>query len=60
MQVYSIRKALNIPEYKITEIISETDKELHIRLEPYKRKVFVCSGCGQIHKMDIMGKKNQW
>ena len=50
MQGYSIRKQLNIPQYKITRIISENDKEIHIRLEPYKRKAFVCSGCGEVHK----------
>jgi len=55
MQVYSIRKALNIPQYKITEIISENDKEIHIRLEPYQRKVFVCSGCGEVHKIGYHG-----
>lgn len=51
MQVYSIKKRLNIPEYKITAILKETDKEIHIKLEPYKRKPFVCSGCGQVHKI---------
>ena len=51
MQVYSIKKRLNIPEYKITAILIETDKEIHIKLEPYKRKLFVCSGCGQVHKI---------
>ena len=51
MRIYNIRKALNIPEYKITGVLSETDKEIHIKLEPYKRKQFVCSGYGQIHKI---------
>jgi len=55
MQVYSIRKALNIPEYKITKIISATDKEIHIKLEPYKRRPFVCSGCSQVHKIGQHG-----
>jgi len=55
MQVYSIRKALNIPQYKITEIISENEKEVHIRLEPHKRKAFVCSGCGEVHKIGYHG-----
>jgi len=49
MRTYSITKALNLPEYKIREIISETDKEIHIRVEPYKRKKARCSGCGEIH-----------
>ena len=34
MQKYSITKALNLPEFKITEIISVTDEEIHIRLKP--------------------------
>jgi len=55
MRVYSIKKRLNIPEYKITEILSETEKEMHIKLEPYKRKPFVCSGCGQVHKIGQHG-----
>ncbi|OPX30948.1 MAG: hypothetical protein B1H08_00255 [Candidatus Omnitrophica bacterium 4484_171] len=49
MRIYNIRKALNIPE--ITGILSETDKEMHIKPQPYKRKRFVCSGCGQVHKI---------
>lgn len=55
MQVYSIRRILNIPEYKITDIISDNDKEIHIRLVPYKKKVFICSGCGKIHKVGYHG-----
>ncbi len=49
MQGYSIRKAFKFPEYKITEIIEQTEKEIHIRIEPYKRKAFICSGCGNVH-----------
>ena len=47
---YSIRKLLNIPEYKVTEIISLTDKEIHIRLEPYKPKKAICSVCKRTHE----------
>jgi transposase len=57
MQVYGIKKRLNIPEYKITEIISETETEIRLRLEPYKRKLFVCSGCGGVHKNGYHGKE---
>ena len=46
----SIRNLLNIPEYKIKEIISTTETEIHIRIEPYKRNKGACSGCGQKHK----------
>ena len=50
MQGYSITKALNITEYRITKIISETSQEIHIQLYPHKRKAIICSGCGCAHK----------
>ena len=57
MRIYSIKKAINIPEYKITGLISESAKEIHLRLEPYKRKGFICSGCGQAHKIGYHGQE---
>ena len=58
MREYSITKALCLPEYKITEILSEAKEEIHIRVEPYKRKPFVCSNCGNIHKGPARGMIN--
>ncbi|MBU0599799.1 transposase family protein, partial [bacterium] len=55
MRRYSIKKRLNIPEYKITDILSETEKEIHIKIEPYKRKRFICSGCEGVHKIGRHG-----
>lgn len=55
MREYSITKALCLPEYKIIEILSEAKEEIHIRVEPYKRKPFVCSSCGNIHKGPARG-----
>ena len=55
MREYSITKTLHLPEYKITEILSEAKEEIHIRVEPYKRKPFVCSNCGNIHKGPVRG-----
>src|SRR3990167_11362037 len=55
MQIYSIKKALNITGYKIVKIISENDKEVHLRVESHKRKEFICSGCGQVHKIGYHG-----
>ena len=46
----SIRSLLNIPEYKIKEIISKTDTYISIRIEPYKRNKGICSGCGEKHR----------
>lgn len=57
MRIYTIKKALNIPEYKITEVISENETEVHLRIEPYKRKKFICSGCGQVHKVGYHGNE---
>ncbi len=50
MQIYGIRKMLGIPEYKISKIISITDHDIHIEIEPYKRKKAECSFCDEIHK----------
>lgn len=38
MQLYGIKKLLNIPEYKVKEIILITAKEIYICLEAYKKK----------------------
>ncbi len=50
MDKYTIKKLLDIPAYKVTKIISKNEKEIHIQIEPYKRKGGLCSGCGEIHK----------
>jgi len=49
MRNYSITQALCLPEYKIIEILSNTDQELHVRMRPYKRKKAKCSKCGEYH-----------
>jgi transposase len=48
MQRNTIRKLLNIPEYKVEKVDSIRD-EIHVWLLPYKRKRAVCSGCGKVH-----------
>lgn len=57
MHEYTIKKLINIPEYKITEIILINDKEIHLRLEPYKNKKAICSACGKQHKKGYHGFK---
>ena len=49
MRGYSITKALSLPQYRVSEILSETAGEIHIEVVTYKHKQLVCSGCGQIH-----------
>ena len=50
MRGYSITRALKLPHYRVSKILSTTDQEIHIELTPYKRKPLVCSGCDQIHE----------
>ena len=49
MRHNNIRGLLKIPGYKIREVIEKTEKEIHIRIEAYKRNRGICSGCGQSH-----------
>jgi transposase len=49
MRNYSITQALGLPEYKILDILSDTDEEIHIRIRAYKHKKAKCSGCGEYH-----------
>lgn len=48
MQRNTIRKLLNIPEYKVEKVDSSEDC-IHVWLKPYKRNRPVCSGCGKVH-----------
>ena len=56
MDLNTLTKLLNIPGYKVVEIISMTEDEMHLRLEAYKRKEAVCSGCGEVHKTGYHGE----
>lgn len=69
MRNYTIRQALNIPEYKI-KTVKNIEGEIHIDLEPYKKKKAICSYCGENHSgkpqstntvkikdLEIIGKK---
>lgn len=55
MQRNTIRKLLNIPEFKVTKIISESSQEIHIRLEAYKRRGSICPVCGEHHTLGYHG-----
>ena len=57
MRGYSITKSLNLREYKTTEVLSYTSKEMHLLVEPYKRKKAVCSHCGEIHSSGMHSHK---
>jgi transposase len=49
MLVYGIKKLLNIPGYKITDA-SLFDTEIHLHLEPYKKRKPLCPQCGEEHR----------
>lgn len=49
MHLNTINKLIDIPGYKTTAILSITDDEIHVRLEPHKRKEIICGDCGKIH-----------
>jgi transposase len=49
MRYHPIRSLLHIPGYKISEIMTKTETEIHIRIAPYKRNRGKCSGCGVCH-----------
>jgi transposase len=57
MQGYSITQALSLPEYKITDIKDDLVR-LRICVEPYKRKEFICSKCGEAHAGKINSRKD--
>lgn len=54
MQRNTIRELLNIPEYKVVKVLSSA-KEVHVWLEPYKKRVSTCSGCGCVHEKGYHG-----
>lgn len=55
----SIKNLMKIPEqYKATNIeISKDDKQIHVTLEPYKRKKAICGNCGEVHTGSPRGTK---
>lgn len=54
MQRNTIRKLLDIPEYKITKVEC-TESEIHVWLEPHKRRRPLCSACGKHHEHGYHG-----
>ena len=57
MLLHGIKKLLNIPGYKITDA-SVTDAEIHIHLKPHKKRMQICSQCGEPHTKGYHG--SQW
>jgi len=59
MDINTLTKLLNIPRYKVVEIISITEDEIHLRIEPYKNKEGICSGCGKVHREGLHSQKEE-
>ena len=57
MRIYSITQALNLPQYKVTELKNNEPNALYIWVEPYKHKPFVCSGCDKVHTSKVNSLK---
>jgi len=45
MQLQGIKKLIKFPGYKVTGIIKFTDQELHLKIEPHKKKKSICGHC---------------
>ena len=57
MLLHGIKKLLNIPGYKITDA-TFFDTEIHIYLEPYKKRKPLCPQCGEEHRAGY--HSSQW
>ena len=57
MELNTLTQLLNIQGYKVVEVISTTEEDIHLRLEAYKRNKAVCSGCGEIHEEGYHSEK---
>lgn len=50
MRLYTITKLINITGHRVSEIISITPKEIHVRIEAEEGHPAMCSECGEIHQ----------
>jgi len=53
MELETITKLLNIPNYKVTRILQITSEALHLQVEPIDPGTPVCSGCGLPHSAPV-------
>lgn len=58
MQLQTITKLLNIPNYRAVEATDSEFENRFIALEPIEDIPPVCSGCGRVHGMSIHSKSN--
>jgi transposase len=53
MQLDTITGLINIPDHKVTEVLTNTEHSLHLLLKPAGQNPPVCSGCGSIHSVGV-------
>ena len=53
MELETITKLLNIPNYTVTRIIQSTPGSLHLLVEPIDPGIPICSGCGLPHDVPV-------
>lgn len=57
MQLNTITELLNIPNYKVTHMIRNTNDSLHVMLDQMEATPAVCSGCGNIHHNSVHSRE---
>jgi len=57
MQLNTITELLNIPNYKVTHMIKNTNDSLHVMLDQMEATPAVCSGCGNIHHNSVHSRE---
>ena len=57
MQLNTITELLNIPNYKVTHMIKNTNDSLHVMLGQMEATPAVCSGCGNIHHNSVHSRE---
>lgn len=53
MQLNTITGLINIPDHKVTQVLTNTEHSLHLLLKPAGQSSPVCSSCGSIHSVGV-------
>lgn len=53
MQIDTITELLQIPGFKVTHMLSKTERRIEFLLEREEERASVCSGCGKVHNTAV-------
>ncbi len=53
MQVKTITKLLNLPNFKVTEVLDHHDDILHLSIDLVEPVEPICSACGKVHNRSV-------